>query len=316
MAGALLTLLTVAFLLPAPVADPVADPDTRAAPWGEAGHAMAAQAAVELLPSTMPAFVRAADQQLAWLNPEPDRWRSRELGPMDQAFSYDHYIDFENVPPGSLEAPDRWRFVAALYEAGLTRPERDVGFLPYRIEEMYQRVLAGFRRWRSTRGAEREWIEERILNDAGILGHYVTDGSQPHHTTIHFNGWNASSAQQAPNPEEFSTERDFHGRFETAFVRAHVRIDDLRARMPREPRTLGTPVEVRAAIHTFLRQTHAEVGTLYRLEKQSRFTPDGPPPRGHVEFTADRLAAGAAFLGDLWWSAWIDSARVPPDDVR
>ena len=232
---------------------------------------------------------------------------------MDQGFSYDHYIDFENVPGDALDEPDRWRFLSALYGAGMIRPERDVGFLPYRIEELYQRLLTGFRLWREAEGDERRWLEARILNDAGVLGHYVTDGSQPHHTTIHFNGWNASSAQVAPNPEGFTEERDFHARFESTFVSAHVDYDDIFSRVPREARVLGTPDDVRAAVRTFLRETHTEVVPLYRLEKASPFDPWSEPPAGHVEFAAERLAAGASMLRDLWWSAWTDSARPAPE---
>lgn len=284
--------------------------------WGAAGHTMAARAAVERLPTEMPSFVADAGEQLAWLDPEPDRWRSRELDAMDQGFSYDHYIDFENVPGGALAAADRWRFVEALYRAGVNRPERDVGFLPYRIEELYQRLLTGFRMWRAAEGEERRWVEARIINDAGILGHYVTDGSQPHHTTIHFNGWNASGANQAPNPEEFTSERDFHSRFENSFVQVHIHFDDVLDRVPGTARALGTPEQVRAAVHDYLARTHAEVTTLYRLEKIQRFDPESPPPASHRDFTAHRLAAGAEMLRDLWWSAWIDSERPVPDEAR
>lgn len=289
-----------------------ATPDS--ARWGETGHIMAARAAAERLPAEMPAFVRDAGDQLAWLNPEPDRWRSRELRAMDQGFSYDHYIDFENVPNGALEAADRWRFLEALYRAGVIRPERDVGFLPYRIEELYQRLLVGFRAWREAEGEERSWVESRIINVAGVLGHYVTDGSQPHHTTIHFNGWNASGAQEAPNPEGFSTERDFHARFETSFVRAHMSYDEVLERVAPDAHALGTPEEVRTAVHAYLRRTHGEVATLYRLENSQRFDPSTAAPTSHRDFTAERLAAGAQMLRDLWWSAWIDSARTPPDE--
>lgn len=311
MPAAVHALLPVLALLAAPgAADrPIAPP------WGADGHMMAARAAAESLPADVPEFFRASTDQLAWLDPEPDRWRSRELRAMDQAFSYDHYIDLENVPEGALDAPDRWRFVAALYAAGLERPERDVGFLPYRIEELYQRLLNGFRMWRSADGPERVWIEARIVNDAGVLGHYVTDGSQPHHTTIHFNGWNASSGTPAPNPEGFTTERDFHGRFENGFVSAHVRYDDVRSRVADDARTLGTPDRVREAVHAFLRDTHAQVVPLYRLERDRRFDPDGAAPRTHRDFAATRLAAGAAMLRDLWWSAWVDSARPEPEDI-
>ena len=190
-------------------------PAHNAPPWGLAGHEMAARAAVTRLPAEMPAFFREAGERLVYLNPEPDRWRVGRLREMDQAFQYDHYIDLENVPDGALEARDRFDFLRQLYAAGLERPERDAGFLPFRITELYQRIVTEWRLWRAEESPERRaWIAERIVNDAGVLGHYVTDGSQPHHTTIHFNGWD----RDTPNPEGYTTDRGFHARFETAFV--------------------------------------------------------------------------------------------------
>jgi hypothetical protein len=284
--------------------------------WGADGHTMAARGAVALLPDDMPAFFTDAGEQLVWLDPEPDRWRSRQMPTMDGGFSYDHYIDLENMPTGAWDASDRWGFVRTLYNHNLQttgelgRPERDVGLLPYRIEELYQRLLSGFRRWRDADGEERRWIEERIVNDAGILGHYVTDAAQPHHTTIHFNGWNASSAQQRPNPEDFTEARDFHGRFESDFVRSHLDDDAVRAAASRRPvREIGGLREVRRAIRAHILESHAEVVTLYRLEKDAAFDPEAPAPATHLAFTAARLGAGAAMLRDLWVTAWRQSTE-------
>lgn len=271
--------------------------------WGEDGHLMAGRIAAEDLPTAMPVFFTRGTQRLGYLVYEPDRWRSRELTAMDQAFSYDHYIDLENVPAAALDSPHRFEYLRRLYDAGLEVPERDAGFLPYRILELYQRLLTGWRRWRVADGAERIWIEERILNDAGILGHYVTDAAQPHHTTIHFNGWDSDT----PNPRGYTTERDFHGRFESEFVSAHVRPGDVRQRIrDGEPRRLD---DVRDAILRHILESHEEVETLYRLEQEARFDPDAAAPRSHVDFTAERLASGASMLRDLWWTAWVRSAE-------
>ena len=279
------------------------------APWGEVGHRLAARSAASGLPGAMPAFFRDAAGQLEYLDPEPDRWRSRELNTMDQAFAYDHYIDLENVPARALDAPHRWEFVRLLYEAGVEVPERDAGFLPYRVLELYERLLAEWRLWRENDGPERAWIEQRIINDAGVLGHYVTDASQPHHTTIHYNGW----ADDAPNPAGYTTERDFHWRFESAFVAAHVDFGEvLAATRPGAPRHLA---DTRAAVLDYLLAGHREVETLYRLEKEARFDPETSPPTAHLEFAVDRLAVGASMLRDLWWTAWLESA-VPEADVR
>ena len=114
-------------------------------PWGFNAHEMGARAAVDHLPEPMPHFFRSARDQLAWLNPEPDRWRDRDHTEMDQAWAYDHYVDLENVPPGAMDAPDRFTFLRYLNEAGLERPERDTGFLHYRILELQERLVEAWR---------------------------------------------------------------------------------------------------------------------------------------------------------------------------
>jgi len=292
-----------------PLAGATAPPSTPpTVVWGADGHRMAARAAVEALPRGVPRFFRQAGEQLAWLGPEPDRWKERQFREMDQAWRYDHYIDLENIPGGSqvTEARDRYAFIRALIRDGVDRPERDVGFLPFAILELQQRLTSLWTRWHEANSRrERGWIEARIIEDAGILGHYVTDASQPHHTTIHFNGWNASSGASAPNPEGFTEERGFHGRFESAFVSAHVREGTVRDRVPSRPTDLDEGNGARGAVWRYIQETHGEVETLYRLEKQFGFDPSRPPPTAARDFAEARLAAGAAMLRDLWWTAYL-----------
>ncbi len=273
--------------------------------WGAEGHEMAARAAVAVLPADMPSFFRAAGDQLVYLNPEPDRWRSRAAVEMDQAWSYDHYVDLENVPDQALAAPNRFAYLVALTDAGLARPERDGGFLHLRIVELYQRLVTEWRLWRAEPdGVRRRWIEQRIVNDAGILGHYVTDASQPHHATIHFNGWAAS----APNPEGYTLDRTFHARFESDFVSAHVRQPDVSDRVSGAPRSLVG--SVRPSVVDHIRASNAEVETLYRLDRDVGFDPARPAAPETRAFAAERLAVGARMLADLWWSAWLESATA------
>jgi hypothetical protein len=265
---------------------------------------MAARAAVRALPSGIPDFFRGAGDQLVYLDPEPDRWRSRELVMMDQAWSYDHYIDMENVPRAALDAPDRYTFIRRLHDAGIERPERDVGFLPYRILELYQRLTTEWRLWRAEADPQRkEWIEARIVNDAGILGHYVTDAANPHHTTIHFNGW----SPDVPNPRGYTTDRQFHYRFESAFVEAHVRQADVDRRVAR----VSAVSEARAAVMAHVRASLDQVETLYELERRYGFDPDAGARPQTRDFVSERLAAGASTLRTLWWSAWLESASAP-----
>jgi len=273
-------------------------------PWSAPGHRMATRWALEILPQGMPDFFLANRQLLENLGPEPDRWRNGELRAMDEAWKYDHYIDLENVPPGALQAPDRFEFLALLHEAGIQRPQQTVGFLPYRILELYQRLATGFAHWRlASSSEERAWAQARVLNDAGILGHYVADGSQPHHTTIHFNGW----ADGAPNPQGYTTDREFHSRFESGFVRAHLTYPDLEPFMRRVPGKLD---DVRSAIWAYVQTTNGTVEELYRLEKEHGFDPGAPPHPEALAFTAQRLAEGAGMLASVWWTAWMESAGV------
>ena len=270
-------------------------------PWGAEGHHIITRTALSHLPAEMPAFFRSAGEQLEYLGPEPDRWRSRELKEMDDAWEFDHYIDLENVPVGALHASDRYEFIAALYAAGIRRPQQFVGFLPWRTLEVYQRLLTEFAIWRNLQGDPRQpFVEARILNDAGILGHYAADAAQPHHTTIHFNGW----AEGAPNPRGFTTARDFHARFESDFVRAHVTFRDVDALMTRAPMTVE---DVRELIWSHVRASHAAVEQMYELELEHGFDPEAPPNPAVTEFVVRRLVEGAQLLRALWWSAWTKS---------
>jgi hypothetical protein len=281
-------------------------PATSATPtprWGGHGHHIAALVAVRTLPDSMPAFFRAAAEQLAYLNPEPDRWRDRTENRSDPAMGAvhtpEHYIDFELVPEGALDSENRFDYVIALARAG--KDPEVVGLLPYRIIELAQLLRSGFRRWRTeTDPAARRWIEQRILNDAGILGHYVTDGSNPHHTTMHHNGW------VGENPRGFTAEPGFHGRFEGQFVEARITLDELVATATAPPRVFGS---FRAATLEHLQTSHSHVVRLYELDKQRAFGAENDSPE-HEQFALERLAAGATMLRDIWWTAWVTSVRT------
>lgn len=276
--------------------------------WGEHGHRLVGAAAVEALPPQMPAFFRRAGARLAYLNPEPDRWRERGERQLDAALdgatAPDHFVDLEMIPAdrraGALAAPTRFAYADTLR---LLRVDpATVGLLPFRIVELTQRLRVDFRNWRAaTDDSTRAWVQQRILDDAGILGHYVADGSNPAHTTIHYNGWTGD------NPNGYATDRQFHGRFESAFVQARVTAADVRAAIRRAPAPQTFP-NVRAATLAYLQRTNALVDSLYKLDKAAPFNAETTSPAGK-QFATDRLAAGAAMLRDLWWTAWVTSAE-------
>jgi hypothetical protein len=268
--------------------------------WGANGHEMATRAALTALPADMPVFFREAAEQLVYLDPEPDRWRVTGRDEAFGAWSFDHFINLENVPEAALEARDRYAYLYAVRAAGVEEPHR-VGMLPFAIAERYQRLVTEWELWRRESDPERRsWIEARIVNDAGILGHFVTDGSNPHHVTIHYNGW----ADGAANPEGYTRDRGFHARFEAAFVDAHVQQRDV---TQRTGPAISVAHRARPAVMSFLRSTQETVEELYRLDRDVGFDPDAPPHPQTVDFAAERLAAGAQMLAVLWLSAWEES---------
>ncbi|MDX6695808.1 MAG: hypothetical protein QOF02_3411 [Blastocatellia bacterium] len=272
-------------------------PDARA--WGEAGHKLSGRAAATDLPKEMPKFFRQATAQLEYLNPEPDRWRSRVHVEMNEAFSYDHFVDMEMVPAAAFNAEDRYAYLVALYDAGIKKPET-AGLLSFHIVELYQRLRAEFYLWRNAKDKRtRQWIEERIINDAGILGHYVADGANPHHTTIHYNGWD----KHTPNPNNYTTDNTFHARFESEYVQTHISINDLLPKMNKTPSVLNNP---RADVLQYLRDSNSQVVRLYEIEKRNTYNKNTTAPE-NKEFAIERLVAGAQMLRNLWWTAWVKS---------
>jgi hypothetical protein len=274
--------------------------------WGEHGHLLSGRAAALKLPAEMPRFFRKSVEQLSYLNPEPDRWRDRQEADLDKAIDAsapDHYIDMEFVPAGALKAANRYDFIAELVKAG--RKPAEAGFVPYRMLEVFQRLRIEFKLWRAEKDrTKKRFIEERIINDAGVLGHYVADAANPHHTTMHHNGW------VGDNPKGYTTysrERGFHFRFEGEFVRARIQLNDVLPLVGSGARSIERP---REEIIAYIERSHSKVEELYQLDKRLAFGESNTSVE-HKKFAAERLAAGAEMLRDLWWTAWATSAPIP-----
>ena len=273
--------------------------------WGEKGHSLVNEAATFETPNAMPSFFHAAYPSLVYLGYEPDRWRS--AGPaVDDALSADHFLDSEYVADLELP-PARHDYITRLFESGTLRRYGigvdAPGFLPWRITEVTLLLEHQFRLWRSSQNvAERKQIEANIIHYAGILGHYAGDAANPHHATIHHNGW------VRENPKGYRIDCDSHSRFESQFVARAIRLRDVLPHM--RERTLRT--DYFGAALEMVRRSYALVEPLYELDRDGGFD-----RRGTVEsrtFAGDRLAAGASFLRDLWWSAYENSKKRPPRD--
>ena len=279
--------------------------------WGMDGHKIINRVAVQTLPANLPAFLRTPRSldEMVYLGPEADRWRSAAEPELSAAQAPNHFIDLELA---DMAAPNglprrRYDFFRDLAEARREHPTiaykltpQRVGLLPWQADEVFERLRGDMRDYRRMSAAHKDLygVEQAILYDVGWLGHYAGDGSQPLHTTIDYNGWVERS-----NPEHFTRSRGVHSQFETEFVHDNIRASDVRPLIPAAPRVLKQPFRDFVA---YLRTTHACVPEVYRLYQQGGFSGHGSAQSR--AFTSARLAAGAAMLRDMVYTAWVQSA--------
>ena len=272
--------------------------------WGNEGHRLINRLAATTLPADVPAFLRteAAINEIEYLGPEPDRWRSAAEPELSAAQAPEHFIDLE--PADALGPLPRGRldFEAKVFAAG-QRPEK-IGLQPWEATEVWERLKAALREYRhlASAGQDTRGVEAAAIFYAGWLGHYVGDGSQPLHTTEKYNGWTG------PNPSGYTTGHQIHWQFEGAFVAANLHEPEVRSRMiPLQP----IEGDIFNSYIAYLRHSNTYVEKVYQLEKAGGFV--GAGTAESRAFTAERLAAGASMLRDMIYTAWLESGKPVND---
>lgn len=272
--------------------------------WGNGGHRLVNRLAASTLPSSVPEFLRskAAVEEIEYLGPEPDRWRSPAEAELNAAQSPEHFIDLEPADALGPLPRRRFDFEAKAFAAG-QRPDR-IGLQPWEATEVWERLKAALREYRTLQavGKDTHAVEAAAIFYAGWLGHYVGDGAQPLHTTIQYNGW------VGPNPNGYTTEHRIHWKFEGPFVESNMKEADVKPSMT-EPRLIQG--DLFDAYVAYLRESHTHVEQVYQLEKAGGF--DGAGTAESRQFTAQRLAAGASMLRDMIYTAWVDSGNPVQD---
>ncbi len=283
--------------------------------WGPDGHRMISTVAVQSLPEEVPSFLRSANavDESGYLGPEADRQRGAGQS-FDAERAPGHFVDIEDdltiLGGPSIKAlpVSREQYDTALRAKNATQYK--AGYLPYSIQQGFELLSKDLAYWRvdvwgeknAKTETERAWYaqdrvrrEKIALFDLGTWSHYVADGSNPMHATVHFNGWG-----KYPNPEGF-TEAKIHSPFESAYVHGNINESDVKAALPAY-RDCKCAIWVRTA--DYLVASQSEVVPLYRLEKQGVFAKQTPEGKAYV---AKRLAIGAAELRDMIIDAWHHS---------
>ena len=280
--------------------------------WSNEGHTYINQVAAPKIPATMPLFLRQATVEIAYLGPEPDRRRNPTELSLKKAQEPDHFIDLERVAWLDPGPQGRYEFYRKLYEKrAATADHADdylpehVGLQPYITMEVYGRLKAAFREYRTLRAAHKPTlvVQRAIIFYASWLGHYVADAAQPLHTTIQYNGW------VGPNPNGYTTEHTIHGLFEATYVAANIKANDF-APLMKAPTRLTDPFH---DYLSYLNSSHELVENVYALEKSGGFTGKGTPVA--LDFTVHRLAAGSQMLLNLWYTACLESSEAAPEHL-
>jgi hypothetical protein len=281
--------------------------------WGSDGHKMINRLAAEALPADVPSFMKTitALNEIEYLGPEPDRWRSPGEPELNAVQAPDHFIDLEYADVISPLPRRRYEFIEDLSKyrqahpetAAMETPEK-VGMQPWQTEEVWERLKAGFRDYREALANHEDSRPEEaaVLFYAGWLGHYVGDGSQPLHVSRDYNGW-----VEPENPHGYTREHHIHSQFESDFVAAVIKPSDVKPLLTQE-HPIGDEWDDYFA---YLRHTATFVDQTYALDKDGAFTGVGTP--AGKQFAAERLAAGASMLRDMIYAAWVKSADPVPE---
>ena len=303
--------------------------------WNYEGHRMVNELALAALPENFPAFVHEPEnaERIVFLSGEADRWRNNPDLPLKHYNGLDHYLDAEQLAAAGLSEGSvsdlRYTFAVDFAQGRLAHPENfeeiDAeknqdntkewpGFLPWAITEYYGKLKSAFSYLKTFQKAgsaeEVANAQANVLYVMGVMGHYIGDGAQPLHTTIHHNGW------AGDNPERYTRWPGIHSWIDGGFIaKAEItpqkllpRITPARAFELKEQADGRDPVFVE--VMTYLMAQNAQVVPFYEMEKEDRFksaqaTKD---PIGR-EFIEGQLLRGGEMLGAIWLTAWVNATE-------
>lgn len=286
--------------------------------WGATGHRIINGDAARTLPEDMPPFVRTPEAiaEITALGPEADRDRGAGKT-RDAEWDPAHFLnlDDDGTIGGTVKLsdlpPTRENYDTALRTGAKPADQYLRGYLPYEIVDGYALLVKDFGIWRVDAYAEahaanaadktfysndRKLRETLILRDIGFWGHFVGDASQPLHVSVHYNGWG-----DYPNPNNYTQSNKIHAKFESDFVNAHTSAE---ATLSHIGPYVPAPGPILPRVEAYIAQTNSFVPKVYQLEGAGAF--DATTPEA-VNFTLDRLAAGAKMMRDLIADAFTES---------
>ena len=291
--------------------------------WGSEGHRLITAKALEVLPPDLASFYSPHLTQLKGLCVEPDElwkdpaqwkghpeWKDRSNWHFLDMDHFHFQYPFTEFPRGRAEADSLYARADSLYDG-----HGNAGYLPWTIQDYYRALV----------NAWRVGDAEGVIRNSGLLSHFAGDASMPLHLTRNYKGqYTGNIVYRLARGSPASADRSIHERFEIALVEKNL------ARYEKAVRPSGAD---RRRYDDILSETFAFiVGSYFHqdkitsadkiiMERLRILTQDKAQFDGHRDeyyrgldrslggLAISRLRAGAVFLGDLWYSAWVEAGK-------
>jgi hypothetical protein len=259
--------------------------------WWVIGHGTITEAACTALPDDMPAFFRASAKSLAHLAGDPDRWKNRDAAFLRNSEAPHHFLDIEDLEGNDIP---RDRFVALALMHKLNRPPDKTGLLPWAIMEGFDRLSLAFYDYRQE--PSNPAVPMKCLVYAGNLAHYTTDASMPLHTTRNYDG--------KPGPNGKMVQKGIHAKIDGFPEKNNFTYEEVSRGIQAKKVD-----DVWDYMAKFIQESHTHIDRCYELDAANAF--DSPTDESRA-FIMARCRAGAQFTMDIWYNAWLRSAKLPP----
>lgn len=169
--------------------------------WGMDVHRFLTGRAIDGLPPELKPFYAEQRAFVVEHAADPDLWRvvalRGELGAEDP----NHFVDLDLVEkPPFTAIPREWDAYVTKY--GLDKATQ-MGRLPWRTEEIYNRLVSAFTDVAKGTGPAYAGDNARYLS--AVLSHYIEDAHVPFHASANYDG-------------QLTNQRGIHARFETELV--------------------------------------------------------------------------------------------------
>ncbi len=259
--------------------------------WWVKGHESITEAAAARLPDEMPAFFREGGKHLAHYAGDPDRWKNRDCKVLRASIQADHYLDLEDLDGKALPAESRFKGMTLMQ--GLKKDPERVGLLPYAIAEGYEKLACAFADHR--KDPTNEAIRWKCLVYAGNLAHFTTDASMPLHTTVHYDGRVREGQEKL--------QKGIHAKLDAFPEKFGLKPEEIARDL-----APAVVIDVWGCTNKFIADSHKHIDKCYEIDAAKGFD---MPTDASREFVMQRCRAGAQFTMDIWYAAWVKSAKLP-----